>query len=48
MEISLQVAKAPEEGAQVQKEDVLMTCAFTMVNIQSLDLEKLYSFNDID
>lgn len=32
MEISLQVAKAPKEGSQVQKEDVLMTCAFTMVN----------------
>ena len=33
MEISLQVSKAPKEGAQVQKEDVLMTCAFTMVHI---------------
>lgn len=31
MEVSLQVAKAPEEGKEVQEEDVLMTCAFTMV-----------------
>lgn len=35
MEISIQVAKVPKEGAIVQNEDVLMTCAFTMV---SLDL----------
>lgn len=33
MEISLQVAKAPEEGSAVNKEDVLMTCAFTMVSL---------------
>lgn len=33
MEISLQVAKAPEKGAKVHKEDVLMTCAFTMVSL---------------
>ena len=33
MEISLQVAKAPERGAEVLKEDVLMTCAFTMVSL---------------
>lgn len=33
MEISLQVAKAPEKGAEVKKEDVLMTCAFTMVSL---------------
>lgn len=32
MEVSLQVAKAPKEGEEVQEEDVLMTCAFTMVN----------------
>jgi acyl-coenzyme A thioesterase 9 len=32
MEVSLQVAKAPEEGQQVKDEDVLMTCAFTMVD----------------
>lgn len=31
MEISLQVAKAPKEGETVKDEDVLMTCAFTMV-----------------
>ncbi len=33
MEISIQVAKAPEGGASVHKEDVLMTCAFTMVSL---------------
>ena len=33
MEISLQVAKAPEKGTKVNKEDVLMTCAFTMVSL---------------
>ncbi|MCJ1475221.1 hypothetical protein MMC13_003882 [Lambiella insularis] len=33
MEISLQVAKAPEGATQVKKEDVLMTCAFTMVSL---------------
>jgi hypothetical protein len=31
MEVSLQVAKAPKEGETVKEEDVLMTCAFTMV-----------------
>ncbi|KAI4180243.1 MAG: hypothetical protein L6R41_007361 [Letrouitia leprolyta] len=33
MEISIQVAKAPKEGPSVQKEDILMTCAFTMVSL---------------
>ena len=33
MEISIRVAKAPEDGAEVKKEDVLMTCAFTMVSL---------------
>jgi acyl-coenzyme A thioesterase 9 len=33
MEISLQVAKAPEEGKQVRPDDVLMKCAFTMVSL---------------
>ena len=33
MEISLQVAKAPNEGAKINKEDILMTCAFTMVSL---------------
>lgn len=32
MEVSLQVAKAPEEGQSVKEEDILMTCAFTMVS----------------
>ena len=31
IEISLRVAKAPQNGAEVKQEDVLMTCAFTMV-----------------
>jgi acyl-coenzyme A thioesterase 9 len=31
MEISLQVAKAPEQGQEIKESDVLMTCAFTMV-----------------
>ena len=33
MEVSLQVAKAPQEGNTVNKEDVLMSCAFTMVSL---------------
>ena len=41
MEISLQVAKAPKEGSQVQKEDVLMTCAFTMVNKSTALLDRI-------
>ena len=36
MEVSLQVAKAPEKGEVVREEDVLMTCAFTMVHLMSL------------
>ena len=35
MEIAMQVAKAPEKGAEVKKEDILITCAFTMVAIDS-------------
>lgn len=31
MEISLQVAKAPKEGERTKEEDILLTCAFTMV-----------------
>lgn len=34
MEVSLQVAKTPEEGQKVKEEDILMTCAFTMVIFQ--------------
>ncbi|KAH8811885.1 acyl-coenzyme A thioesterase 9 [Xylogone sp. PMI_703] len=36
MEVSLQVAKAPEEGEEgeeVKEEDILVTCAFTMVSL---------------
>ena len=33
MEVSLQVAKAPKQGEKQQKEDVMMTCSFTMVSL---------------
>lgn len=33
MEVSLQVAKAAANGEEVREEDILMTCAFTMVGI---------------
>ncbi|KAI9829094.1 MAG: hypothetical protein M1832_000117 [Thelocarpon impressellum] len=33
MEVSMQVAKAPAKGEAVGEEDVLMTCAFTMVSL---------------
>ncbi|MCJ1428410.1 hypothetical protein MMC29_006320 [Sticta canariensis] len=33
MEISLQVAKAPKNDEKTRKEDILMTCAFTMVSL---------------
>ncbi|KAH7351136.1 acyl-coenzyme A thioesterase 9 [Rhexocercosporidium sp. MPI-PUGE-AT-0058] len=33
MEISIQVAKAPKEGSVRSEEDVLLTCAFTMVSL---------------
>ncbi|EPE27328.1 Thioesterase/thiol ester dehydrase-isomerase [Glarea lozoyensis ATCC 20868] len=33
MEVSLQVAKAPAEGQAAQEDDILMTCAFTMVSL---------------
>ncbi|TVY86294.1 Acyl-coenzyme A thioesterase 9, mitochondrial, partial [Lachnellula willkommii] len=33
MEVSLQVAKAAAEGETVKEEDILMTCAFTMVSL---------------
>jgi acyl-coenzyme A thioesterase 9 len=36
MEVSIQVAKAPAQGQIVQEGDILMTCAFTMVNTPSL------------
>lgn len=38
MEVSLQVAKVPEEGQKAQESDVLMTCAFTMVFPPSLSI----------
>ena len=33
MEIQMQVAKVPAKGEHVKSEDVLMTCAFTMVSL---------------
>ncbi|KAK2845279.1 hypothetical protein FQN49_005876 [Arthroderma sp. PD_2] len=36
MEVSLQVAKAPAEGEVVKAEDVLITCAFTMVALDPM------------
>lgn len=33
MEISLQVAKPTPDGRQAKPEDVLITCAFTMVSL---------------
>lgn len=32
MEVSLQVAKAPENNEKPTNEEILMTCAFTMVS----------------
>lgn len=32
MEISIQVAKLHGNGAEIQKKDIVMTCAFTMVS----------------
>lgn len=36
MEVSLQVAKAPDKGKRVTDEDVLLTCAFTMVSLDPM------------
>ena len=33
MEISLQVAKVPKDGIPLSKEDIILTCAFTMVSL---------------
>jgi acyl-coenzyme A thioesterase 9 len=33
MEVSCQVAKAPAEGEKAKPEDILLTCAFTMVSL---------------
>lgn len=33
VEVSLQVAKAPAKNQKVKEEDVLITCAFTMVSL---------------
>lgn len=36
MEVTLQVAKAPENGRAVAAEDIFMTCAFTMVSLDPI------------
>ena len=33
LEISMQVARAPKEGEEVKKEDILLHCTFTMVSL---------------
>jgi acyl-coenzyme A thioesterase 9 len=33
LEITMQVAKAPQEGEKVRDEDVLINCTFTMVSL---------------
>jgi acyl-coenzyme A thioesterase 9 len=44
MEVSLQVAKAPEEGKTIQEDDILMTCAFTMVHTSLSCSESTHRF----
>lgn len=36
LEVSLQVARAPKKGGAIQKDDVLLTCAFTMVSLDPM------------
>lgn len=36
IEVSIQVAKAPKNGQTVVKDDVFMTCAFTMVSLDQV------------
>lgn len=36
MEVTLQVAKAPQDGKTVAAEDIFMTCAFTMVSLDPI------------
>jgi acyl-coenzyme A thioesterase 9 len=36
MEISLQVAKAPEQGKEVKGEDILLKCTCTMVSLDPI------------
>ena len=36
MEVSLQIAKAPENNTPVKSDDVLLTCAFTMVSLDPI------------
>lgn len=33
MEVSMQVTKAPKDGQKAKPEDVLLSCAFTMVSL---------------
>jgi acyl-coenzyme A thioesterase 9 len=46
MEISLQVAKAPVKGEKVKPEDVLITCAFTMVSLDPATKKSVLTFYD--
>lgn len=39
MEITIQVAKAPKKGEKVKKEDIMVTCAFTMVSLDPSTLK---------
>lgn len=48
MEVSLQVAKVPEEGQKTQESDVLMTCAFTMVPPLLLLVQKRHQINVVE
>jgi acyl-coenzyme A thioesterase 9 len=46
MEISLQVAKAPVNGEKVKPEDVLITCAFTMVSLDPATKKSVLTLYD--
>jgi acyl-coenzyme A thioesterase 9 len=46
MEVSLRVAKSPAEGETVQEDDILMTCAFTMVTNPSHIISQDPQFNN--
>jgi acyl-coenzyme A thioesterase 9 len=44
LEISMQVAKAPKEGEEPRKEDVLLHCTFTMVSLDPSTKKKVLHF----
>lgn len=41
MEVTLQIAKAPDNGEQIKPENVLMTCAMTMVSLDPMTKKPL-------